>query len=453
MKYFLSWAVALSIYGGLAGAEGVRLATFQADVTPPLGAPLCGGAVKPAEKIDDPLGARGLVLLVEGQAPIVLFAVDWVGIANSGWDTWREALAGAAGTSAERVAVQTLHQHDAPSCDFDTEALLDAQGLGGTTFDVVFAREAIQRTADAVKACLAQATPVTAVGFGQARVDQVASNRRVLGADGKVEHVRWTATKDPAVRARGVGTIDPNVKVISFWNESKPLAVLSYYATHPQSHYGQGCVSADFVGMARSLREQALRGVPHIHFNGAGGNISAGKYNDGAPENRPVLARRLAEGMRRAWEATERMPLGPSDVGWIVARVSMPVRTEVSLEHEEQVLRDVNAPSAAREQAANEVAWIKRAEQGDETCLSALRLGSVYVLHMPGELFVEYQLAAQSMRPEAFVAMAAYGDYGPGYIGTAEAYPQGGYETGVYVSRTAPEVEEVLMAGMRKLLE
>ena len=31
---------------------------------------------------------------------------------------------------------------------------------------------------------------------------------------------------------------------------------------------------------------------------------------------------------------------------------------------------------------------------------------------MPGELFVEYQLAAQQMRPNDFVAMAAYGDYG-----------------------------------------
>jgi len=51
------------------------------------------------------------------------------------------------------------------------------------------------------------------------------------------------------------------------------------------------------------------------------------------------------------------------------------------------------------------------------------------VLHMPGELFVEYQLAAQRMRPNDTVCMAAYGDYGPGYIGTQIAYTQGGYET------------------------
>jgi len=71
---------------------------------------------------------------------------------------------------------------------------------------------------------------------------------------------------------------------------------------------------------------------------------------------------------------------------------------------------------------------------------------------MPGELFVEYQLAAQKMKPQSAVLMAAYGDYGPGYIGTAIAYTQGGYEVGP-VSRVAPEVETVLMSGMRELLK
>ena len=46
--------------------------------------------------------------------------------------------------------------------------------------------------------------------------------------------------------------------------------------------------------------------------------------------------------------------------------------------------------------------------------------------------------------------MAAYGEYGTGYIGTKIAYTQGGYETGI-VSRVAPEVEDVLMSAMREL--
>ncbi len=71
---------------------------------------------------------------------------------------------------------------------------------------------------------------------------------------------------------------------------------------------------------------------------------------------------------------------------------------------------------------------------------------------MPGELFVEYQLAAQRMLPAAMVCMAAYGDDGCGYIGTEIAYSQGGYET-TKVSQVAPQVEKVLMDGMKALLE
>jgi hypothetical protein len=56
------------------------------------------------------------------------------------------------------------------------------------------------------------------------------------------------------------------------------------------------------------------------------------------------------------------------------------------------------------------------------------------------------------MKPQATVCMAAYGDYGPGYIGTQIAYSQGGYETS-YVSRVAPEVEKVLTDATAELLK
>ena len=56
------------------------------------------------------------------------------------------------------------------------------------------------------------------------------------------------------------------------------------------------------------------------------------------------------------------------------------------------------------------------------------------------------------MRPGEMVCMAAYGDYGPSYIGTAEAYLQGGYETTADIGCPVPEVEEVLMNAMKELL-
>ena len=449
------FAVIASAFFGLSlsVAADVRIATFQANVTPPLGSPLCHGNVSNVLTIVDPLTARGVVLLAAEQKPIVLCAVDWVANSNAGYDEWRKALAEAAGTTVERVAVHTVHQHDTPGCDFSTEELLATQGLTNKFSNVPFAREAIARTAQAAHEAMQQPKAVTHTGIGQAKVEQFASTRRVPGPDGKVKYVRMSACRDPKVRAEPEGVIDPFVRVLSFWNDDRPLVVLSYYATHPQSYYGRGGVSADTVGIARATREAALPGVPHIHFDGAGGNVTAGKYNDGLPENRPILARRLARGMEEAWKATHKLPLRAADIEWRVRPVALPLREELADEAPAlKMLADTSAKFRDRARAARQLAWARRCKAGHRIDLSCLRMGTVRVLHMPGELFVEYQLAAQQMRPDATVCMAAYGDDGCGYIGTEIAYSQGGYET-TKVSQVAPQVEKALIDGMRALLE
>jgi hypothetical protein len=435
-----------------AAAQDVSVAAFQADVTPPIGSPLCGGAVMPVRGVDDPLTSRGIVILPRDQAAIVLCAVDYTGIANRSHDVWRAALAEAAQTSPDRVAVHCLHQHDAPELDDSSEALLASQGMSGVLFNVEFAREAMQRTARAVAEAIQASRPITGVGFGQAEVIDVASNRRVLGPDGKVKWIRWSATTDAEARAQPVGAIDPLVRAVSFWDGDTPVAVLTYYATHPQSYYGGGQVSWDFPGMARRQCEESSPGVAWIHFNGAGGNITAGKYNDGNPANRPILADRLADGMKKAWANTTKRPLAGKDVRWATIDVALPPRPEIVEAHERAVLADYAADPTARRRAAVELAWLERCRVGHRITLARLQVADIAVMHMPGELFVEYQLGAQRMRADSPVCMAAYGDYGMGYIGTAVSYTQGGYETGLYVSRTAPGVEQVLLNAMQELL-
>jgi hypothetical protein len=88
----------------------LRVATFQADVTPPLGAVLCHGSITPAKEIVSPLTARGVILLT-GSKPIVLCSVDWVGIGNGAHDAWQAALARAARMSVDRVSLHVVHQH------------------------------------------------------------------------------------------------------------------------------------------------------------------------------------------------------------------------------------------------------------------------------------------------------------------------------------------------------
>ncbi|MDR3638347.1 MAG: hypothetical protein P4L84_31380 [Isosphaeraceae bacterium] len=426
----------------------VRVGVFEVDASPPIGSPL---AYDPTKAIDTPLSCRGIVIL-SAEKPIVVCAVDWIGIANGGQKLFRERLAAAAGTTPDRVAVHALHQHDAPWCDFAVDDLLASYGLRGVEFDPEFARGVIERAAGAVKKAVADARTVTHLGLGEARVQEVASNRRILGPDGKVKYVRYTATKDPKIQAFPEGVIDPLVKLIGFWDGTQPVAVLTYYATHPQSYYRTGKATPDFPGLARNARQEAT-GVPHIHFDGAGGNVGAGKYNDGSPAMRSVLADRVADGMRRALESVRKTPLTAQDVGWTTAPVALPLARYLDESRLQSDLEDKTQPPAKRVEAARRLVWLRRCRAGETIDLSCLRVGPARVVHMPGELFVEYQLAAQAMRPELFVAMAAYGEYAPAYIGTAIGYQQGGYETEPRSSNVAPEVEGVLLDGMRHLLD
>jgi len=430
-------------------AEALRLVTFDVDATPPLGSAM---AYDPVKRVDDlTLRCRGIVILGADQ-PIVLCAVDWIGIANEGHDAFRAALAEAAGTVPARVAVHSLHQHDAPGCDFTAEKIIKELDVKGySRFDGTFHRLVIQRAADAIRTALPNAQAITHYGYGDAIVKEVASNRRVERTpEGKIGRMRGSSCKVEGLITLPEGLIDPVVSLLSFWNGDKPLAVLSSYACHPQSYYRLGIPSPDFPGIARFIRGQDVNAALHVHFTGAGGNVAAGKYNDGAQSNRMILATRLAAGMREAYDTTTKTPLTSAEVAWGNEPVSLPISPRLD---EAELLAKLKAtPAKGYISFADQLAFVQRTKEGHKIDITCLSIGTARMLHLPGELFVEYQLAAKAMRPDLNVMMAAYGNYGPGYIGTAAAYPEGGYETGPGSSNVAPEVEKVLNDAMLRLL-
>jgi hypothetical protein len=432
----------------MAIAQNIRVGFFEVNASPPIGSPVAYAA---ARSITDSLSARGIVVL-SADKPVVLCAVDWIGISNEGQDRWRRQLAAAAGTTIDRVSVHTLHQHDAPRCDFTIERIMAEYGLGGRSIDNAFTEDVIQRTAIAVKTAIKNAQLVTAIGCGQAKVDSVASNRRLMDAAGNIT-TRWSSTTDAVMRAAPEGLIDPWLKCISFWNGNKPVALLTYYTTHPQSYYGTGDVTCEFVGIARNAIEKQL-GAPSIHFNGASGNITAGKYNDGSAPQRIVLARHVEEGMMKAWRNTKKYPLRNSSVTWKNIEVELPLGKNLIETDLRRRMVDTTLNIHEKFRAAEKLAWYQRSVAGNKVNISSLKLGKIWLLNIPGEAFVEYQLAAQKMRPKDIVCTAAYEEYGPGYIGTRASYFQkGGYETSDIVSGVSPDVESVLLNAIRTVLK
>ena len=455
-------------------AEGLRIATFQTNATPPIGYDMGYSVVK---QIREPLLAKGVVITGAGK-PIVMLAVDWVTIDGKARDEWHALLAQAAGTTPDRVTVHHLHQHDAPRGDlavFDERARLGLPEAtpAGVPDKRTWVRSVMENSAAELKKSLRRAQPVTHVGLGKADAERLGANRRIMGANGRVAmHRQSTYTNEyPAevaarikvdadadghvlsiyhpeeAKAAPEGLIDPAVRVISFWNGNRALAALNYYASHPQVSFGKGIPTTDFPGLARERRQKET-GVFQVYFTGAGGNITLGKYNDGSDRARQEFAERMADAMRRAWTATTRSPLTPADVEWRTTDISLPAKYGAFKDEARAVAADTKRPNNERIAAIGKYVRAQALEEG--TTLVVLRLKDAYSVHIPGESFIQYQLGAQAIRPKDFVAMAAYAE-GLGYIGNEKAYGEGGYE--ITVSQTTLAAEKVIMDGVRKLLE
>ena len=406
----------------------LRLGTFDLDATPPVGHPLCGGWIRPVVGVDDPLRLRGVVLL-GSDAPIVLAAIDFTGVLNESHRIWTERLAEAAGTTPDRVALHSVHQHNAPFVDLGANALLGASGADPLIFDERFVDALMERSARAVAEAARRAVPVDRIGVGSAGVDRVASNRRIIGPDGTILYNRTSATLDPDARAAPEGTIDPTLRSISFFEGDRPVARLYFYTTHPMSYYGDGRVTSDFVGLARAQRDLEEPGALHVYLTGCAGNVTAGKYNDGSPENRAALTGRVHRAMVEADRSAERHPL--ETLGWSTLPIRFEARGDLDLDRLRRVVADPLESTVNRNRNAMACSWLLRVETGRPILLGRLDTNAASILHLPAETFVEYQLAAREHFGDVPLAVAAYGDGGPWYIPLERSFGEGGYEPSV----------------------
>ncbi len=422
-----------------------RLATFQCDVTPPVdGHPLIW--VVPVKTVEDPLLAKGIVLQ-HGDERYVLCAIDWCGLCNSSHDLFREKIAAAAETDVARVTVHSVHQHTAPYTDGDAQRLLDQFDDPPKYVDFQFLDQVTDRLAGEVSQALERLEPFDHVGIGQARVERVASSRRIPRGDGKITG-RMSGTTDPKLQALPEGRIDPDLKTITLAKGERPLVRLHYYATHPQSFYGDPRACSDVPGFARKRLEDK-EGVFQIYFTGCSGDVAMGKYNNRTREARASLTDRLYAAMLQSVAATKFAPV--QKLRRSVQPVRLPERTDsgYAVDDNRAKMADSKQSVVARIRAATRVAFTERIHRPID--VSLLEIGPAKILHLPGECMIEFQLYAQSLRPDDFVAVAAYGDLGPGYICTEESFSEGGYEPSA--SRAGRTSERVLKTAIRKLLD
>jgi hypothetical protein len=406
----------------------IRLGTLRCDITPPSGYPLCGGNNPPLKEVRDRLYGLGL-LLDDGEKRLLLCSLEFTSLSGAPHEELRAALAAGAETTPDLVSVHCMHQHDAPRVS-DEKLTGDANSSHREWWPRVV--RGLQTAAERARGVL---RPVHAVGMGEARVLHCASNRRLVGADGTVWETRWSRGNSAEVQAWPAGKIDPFLRTVTFWGEGDDdlLASMSYYNSHPQTADGRGIASADAPGEALRLLGERYPASHHVYFSGCVGDVTFGKYTTlDAEANIRVFGARLAEGAFRAIAQSRASRVAAIGFGWTTTQWLVPWRER---------------PAADADAAGPDYGDFA---QDRSARLALLELGGARVLHGMGELFVEYQLAAQALRPDEFVAFAGLGDPVHTYVPTAEAFAQGGYEVGV--TRTTAEAEQRLKAAITRLL-
>lgn len=436
-----------------AGEPLLQIATIHADVTPRPGDVACVGFMPKISSIEHPLELKGLLVRKGGgdrAETFVIAAVDYCGLCNTSYDLWCSRIAEAVGTTPDRVALQSLHQHTAPVLDLDGARLLYAGEPEKWKAHAAFVEGTANRAAKAAKEAVANLRPVTRIIASQAKVERVASNRRIVQPDGSIVF-RGSGVTDPRLQEAPEGLIDPWVRTLSILDGESIIAQIHYYAMHPQSFYGDERISYDVPGIARQ-RLQEETGVFQIYFTGCGGNIAMGKYNDATRPARDALSDRLYQALRASTSVVDPKsnsipkPLSPdaphvvqdvrveklalADISWKVVPVQFLPREDGEF-HPERA-RDLMRPEQTfgiRLKACMAKQWFDRLRAGHHVGISRFRIGSVQLIHLPGEPFVEFQLFAQQRSPESFVCVAGYGECGIWYYGPDVIFAdRGGYE-------------------------
>jgi len=444
-KFTVMGALALTSLGqGFSLAEettDLKIVTFQVDVTPPLGDPL---AYVPNEKVDTPIYVSG-VILDDGKNRTVWVSSDYIYICGESYVRWTEAIAKHAQTVTENVFLHSVHQHD--SIRWAPEYNPREGEDGPLVVNPEYCEKSLKDVFDAI--AKAVSGPWQSLGrllTGETRLGGLAANRRLVDENGQFAHTRYSGKNPPELQAWPVGKIDPILRTVCFENtEGNRIVALHFYATHPMAAYMRRMVSTDVPGRAlRHVQENDDSVALNIYFTGCGGDVTFGKYNlTGDAQSIERLGIRLGEGILRNLQRLEEQPIGPL----VVKRVPLEVPFDATL----SPAGEYTGEHSQERRYLQETIDLWR-----QSTIARMSIGSrVHFLSFDfGEVFVDYQLYAQSLIPEHFLATAAYGNGVYWYIPTKAAFEEnGGYETSDRACVVTPEIDEAIRSTLRSCLE
>lgn len=459
----------------------------EAIITPPVGVPLGGWALRAAGDdlsrfVHDDLFVRALTLACASRAWMYIIA-DLPSIDPVAVQQIRGGIAAATGLDPFAIMVCATHCHSAPilhptaiTCTSEDRRRFSVQSNGRFEQSVpalTFAshahyvgktnaawRSEFIRLAIAAGVRAWQALLPAEVAFGQASAPGVASSRRVRLADGTFADPRRERQAGAAEVSRTEPDDTIRVMMAREHGSGRPLAALINFGCHPWIFSGSG-ISAELAGaVCRKIATQwaSSAGGPIALFStGPAGDVTAIWNIDVERVWKSRPGETTEESLRRREQAftgeLERLGdrLARGAMSAIAAADGWNARPEIAFERQTILLPLKDKYTTPPEILLAD--WQKNAPPGQHlTELQVFRAGTGAILSLPGEPFSAIGRAIRRnshFKPLLIAALA--NDSGEiTYMPDRAAYAEGGYEIDIFPM--APGAGEIMVENASALM-
>lgn len=455
--------------GFIMNASPLRAGAARTDITPPAGTQLAGmvGHRRPAETVLDPLHARAAVFESNGRK-LCIVALDVTIINGRYTDAIRKAVHEQIGIEPNAIMVHATQTHNASSLggfQFDEDFPLPVEWDWLRFENTEYSAEVVPKIVEAVRLANEALQPVE-IGVGSGIEGRLAFNRRGVMRDGKVfmpfqgppGPLGWPELKYME------GPMDPELGLLAVRKPGGELVTaLLNYTCHPVHLFmlPGGIVSADWCGvLCDTFAQTNGANATPLLLNGCCGNINPwDPYDPNLLDDHRAMGETLATTAGYILKTLEWT--GDAVLDWSIRTVKLPFREipPADLDAAMQFLETHPAPYCY-EGAPHSVHWDwlrpaflksiaieKQREQEMKYEIQVMRIGDTAFVGLPGEPFVEGQLAIKLASPTDKTYVVHCNSHYAGYIPTVEAVQRGGHEANLSTwAKLAPEALDMIVA-------
>lgn len=375
-----------------------------------------GGRKEPFKGVHDDIYAR-IVVFSDGKNTSAVISTELIGISNIFWSEVTEDIEKRTGIKKEFVFLSAVHNHNGPSINVYND---------GNTPDVrAYVKELKEKIVRSTAAAIKSMVPVN-IGAGKGTC-KMNINRRAQNGKGQI-----------ALGRNPYGPCDQEVGVIRIDDKAgKPIAILMNWPCHatvlgPRNYM----ITGDWPGAASRYveKEYSENFVAPVTI-GASGDIN------------PLY------GPHIDFENNSAYAFGKDAIGEDLANESIRVAREAKTFSSGMInasqrlvsvpAKDEEVPGRFQQPNSSEDGFLK-------IRLSAMRIGSIILTGVSGEVFNEIGVKMRKQSPYSNTFMVTHCNGSSGYLVTDAAYAEGGYE--VNSTRAKSGAEKAIIDNLLEMI-